>query len=130
MLDKLEIFQMAQAMTKNAETRQATIAQNIAQADTPGYRARDVVSFAESYRAQDGGFDQRATRESHLTGGDDRFEPRTFISTDSGTQSPNGNTVSLEIEMMRAAEVKIQHDMALTIYQSSLNILRTSIGRR
>jgi len=130
MLDKLEIFQMAQAMAQHAGTRQAAIAQNIAQADTPGYKARDVASFSETYRAQDGGAGQRATREKHLTGNADRYEPEIITLTNSGSQSPNGNTVSVELEMMRAAEVKIQHDTALTVYRSSLDILRTSIGRR
>jgi flagellar basal-body rod protein FlgB len=43
--------------------------------------------------------------------------------------SPNGNSVSLETEMVKAVEVKRQHDQALAIYKSSMNVLRASIGR-
>jgi flagellar basal-body rod protein FlgB len=43
---------------------------------------------------------------------------------------PNGNSVALETEMLRAVDVKRQHDRALAIYKSSLTVLRTAIGRR
>ena len=42
---------------------------------------------------------------------------------------PVGNTVSLETEMMKAVEVRHDHEMALSVYQTSLGILRTSLGR-
>ena len=47
-----------------------------------------------------------------------------------GTMSPNGNSVSLEGEMVKAADVKREHDLALAIYGKSLAILRASLGRR
>ena len=49
-----EILGMAASMAGNAATRMSAIAQNVANADTPGYRAKDVQSFAESYRAESG----------------------------------------------------------------------------
>jgi len=45
-------------------------------------------------------------------------------------ESPNGNTVSLEAEMIRSTELRQQHDMAIGIYQKSLQIMRTSMGRK
>ena len=42
---------------------------------------------------------------------------------------PNGNSVAIEDEILRSVDAKRQHDRALAIYRSSLNILRTSIGR-
>lgn len=46
-----------------------------------------------------------------------------------GELSPNGNTVSLEVEMVASAEVQGAHDRALAIYGSGLNILRAGLGR-
>lgn len=129
MLEKLQIFNMATAMAQHAGTRQATIAQNIAHADTPGYRAREVAPFADTYRQDSNPHFQRATRAGHITGNASGFQAE-FISADrNGAESPNGNNVSLEQEMLNATETKRQHDLALTIYKSSLNILRSSIGR-
>ncbi|MEZ5684464.1 MAG: FlgB family protein [Paracoccaceae bacterium] len=127
MFEKLEIFQMAQAMASHAAVRQGAINQNIANADTPGYRARDIASFAESYEAE-GAAPMRATRAGHLEGGramHSELREREDISE----MSPDGNSVSLEEEMVRAVDVKRQHDLALSIYKSSLNVMRTSLGR-
>lgn len=125
MFDRIEIFQMAQSMAVHAVARQTTMAGNVANADTPGYRARDAVPFAETFAAQQ--TDLRATRPGHVTFASDGGRvPTRFVP---GEAAPNGNTVSLETEMVRAAEIRGQHERALAIYRSGLNILRTSIGR-
>lgn len=128
MLNKIEIFNMADAMARHAATRQSAVAQNIANADTPGYKARDVASFSDTYQnqARDG---MRSTRPGHILPGESAYSVPLQIRQDPGTESPNGNTVSLEQEMLTATDVKRQHDKALTIYSTSLNILRTAIGR-
>jgi len=133
MFEKLEIFQMAGDMARHAATRQTLVAQNIAQADTPGYKARDLASFADTYKDQSGGMKIRATRAGHLMGSTAQSStlsstPRVIAGT--GSESPNGNNVSLEGEMMKATEISGHHKRALAIYQSSLGILRTSLGRR
>ena len=47
-----------------------------------------------------------------------------------GEAAPNGNTVSIEREMLTAAEGRQQHDMALAITKSLGGVIRTSLGRR
>ncbi|SEG14815.1 flagellar basal-body rod protein FlgB [Jhaorihella thermophila] len=127
MFENLDVFRLASAMARHAAARQAVIAQNMANSDTPGFKARDIASF--SAIIDDGGaMDMRATRPTHLNareGSDAHF--RTFV-TDEGAD-PNGNTVSIEQEMLKAIEAKRSHGRALAIYKSSLNILRTAIGR-
>ncbi len=129
MFDKLEISRMAHAMARHAMVRQGAIAQNVANADTPGYKAVDAGSFAEIYRQQDG-FQARVTRAGHLNLPDavPTFEVR--ARTVPGNQSPNGNTVSLETEMLKGAEVRQEFDLALAIAKSTGGILRASLGRR
>lgn len=127
MFDKLELFNLAGDFARHASLRQSTIAQNMANADTPGYRARDVQSFAESYREADGS-DMRQTRAGHSFSARDTADNWRLFDAP-GPSAPNGNTVSLETEMMKATEVRHQHDMALSVYSSSMDILRTAIGR-
>ena len=127
MFEKLTVFQMAQSMARQASLRQGAIATNMANADTPGYRARDVAPFAETYRAEQGS-PMRATRSGHLGAGGD-YRVATVQEREADATSPNGNQVSLEDEMVKAVEVKRDHDRALAIYKSSLNILRASLGR-
>ncbi len=120
---------MAQGLATHASARQSAVARNIANADTPGYRARDVASFAESYddtRA----LQRYAGHESRASGcGTVDCQRLSEVSRRQRQASPNGNTVSLETEMMKATEVRHQHDLALSVYSTSLNILRTSLGR-
>ena len=128
MFEKLEIFRMSHAMASHAGARQAVVAQNMANADTPGYAARDLAPFKALYEAQGGTPGVRATREGHILGqgGQSGFTP----SERAGAQrDPNGNSVALETEMLNAVEVKRQHDRAITIYKSSLTLLRTALGR-
>jgi flagellar basal-body rod protein FlgB len=118
MFDRLEIFTLASVQARHAAARQAVVAQNIANADTPGYRARDITEFSEVLRS--------------LQRRPDRPEGELFTRThDARTPaSPNGNTVSLELEMLRGIEAQRAHSRALRVYGSALEILRTSLGRR
>lgn len=127
MFEKLEITRMAQAMAAHAGMRQGALAQNVANADTPGYRARDMPDFAETYRAQGDSLAPRTTRPSHLQANE--RSPQLIIRPQTGGSAPNGNSVSLESEMVKAVEVKQQHDMALAIYRSTGDILRSALGR-
>lgn len=118
MFDRLEIFMLANAQARHAAARQAVVAQNIANSDTPGYRAKDITEFSEVLR----GMQRRPERP------DGALPLRTL---DANTPaSPNGNTVSLELEMLRGIEAQRAHSRALRVYGSALEILRTSLGRR
>lgn len=127
MFEKLEITAMAQAMASHAGARLGAVSQNMANADTPGYKARDVADFATVWEAGQGGA-MRSTRAGHL--GADPQTMSTVAVSGSGATSPNGNSVSLEGEMVKAVEVRQQHDMALAIYRNTSGIIRASLGRR
>lgn len=125
MLNKLELLGMAQSLAQHAGQRQALVAQNVANADTAGYKAKDYASFGETYKRAQPTEGLRTTRAGHVFAGESRGT--LLQATETGDpSSPNGNSVSLETEMMRGAEVRQQHDLALAVFRSSLTILRTS----
>lgn len=128
MFADLEIFRMSSAMAIHAGKRQSVIAGNVANADTPGYRVKGVQSFTESYRTEGAATSMRASRQSHLHG----YAANDLVldtSEVAGTGSPNGNSVSLETELLKAAETKSQHDRAIAIYKSGLSILRLTVSK-
>lgn len=130
MFQDLAVFKAAHAMAVHAGQKQAVVAQNVANADTPGYVARDLPSFQELYaRREDGTLLQRATRAGHLNGPAPQ-SAATFIQEDQSFASPDGNSVSIETEMLRATDAKRQHDRSLAIYKSALTVLRASLGRQ
>ena len=129
MFDGIEIMRQAQAMAAHAGARQGLAAGNVANADTPVFRPSDLAPFADAYRGASS-FDLRQTRAGHLgaTGPAPGWQAQDAAGA--ATLSPNGNAVSLEAEMIRGADIRAQHDMALAIYRSSLDVLRSSLGRR
>ena len=119
MISDLKLLQVYSAMAKHASQTQQVSATNIAHANDPGYKAREVESFTD--------FMQRA--QSSAVGAQTLSTP-TFKLSDAGTaESPNGNSVNLEHEIFKSAEAYGQHDMALSVYTKSLELLRTAIGR-
>jgi flagellar basal-body rod protein FlgB len=128
----LTILRLASGLASHATARQQVIAENIAHADSPGYRARDIADFAETLDATSGAmpaFAARTTRPGHIAFGAGRQGDRPDEVPAFGAETPNGNTVSLEDQMMRATEVRQSYDMALGVYSKSLAILRSALGR-
>jgi flagellar basal-body rod protein FlgB len=107
MFADLDIFRTAQSMAAHAGKRQSIIAQNIANADTPGYKPSDITSFSQ------------LVAHSSITGRSDldllgaRLSRLEAQEVHGGPESPNGNGVSLELEMVKSAETQRQHDRAL-----------------
>jgi flagellar basal-body rod protein FlgB len=127
MFDQLEIMKMSHGLARHAAARQAAVAQNVANVNTPGYKRVDVPSFAELHARPDPDM-LRATRPGHI-GRDEAFAPPVPRTVNGGSAGLNGNTVSLEDEIVKAAELRQQHDMALMVYQSALTVMRTALGR-
>jgi flagellar basal-body rod protein FlgB len=124
MFDTPYVMKMAQELARHSGARQTQIAKNIANADTPGYRAQDLTAFSDTFE-KTGRI--RNTRPGHMTDGS---FGTTFRTQDIGGQSsPNGNNVSVEVELARGTDAKSSHDLALTVYKSSLDLLRASLGR-
>ncbi|MDO5658259.1 MAG: FlgB family protein [Paracoccus sp. (in: a-proteobacteria)] len=124
----MDTIRMARAMTAHAAQRAGIIAENVANADTPGFRSRDLRPFEDSYR-NTGESAMRATRAGHFArpgwgGGNAQ------VVEERGQAAPNGNSVSLEDQMFKTAEMRRQHELSLTIYRSSLGLMRSAIARR
>ena len=127
MYDSLDVFQTAAAMAKHAGARQALVARNIANADTPGYKAEHIAAFKEAYEGHPAA-SMRTTRSGHMGGQSHHSASREVVATTS-EPSPNGNTVSIEDELLNSVAVSREHSRALTIYRHSMTVLRTSLGQ-
>lgn len=125
MLQNATLFSLASRLADHAAQRQVTAAQNIANADTPDYRAKRVSEFEVAMDV--GAVSLRQTREGHLGQGGNA--PAFSIQEDRRFLSPNGNSVSIENEMVMAANAQRDHDKALAIYRHGLSIMRSALGR-
>lgn len=128
MFQNLTLFQHAGALARHSAARQSIVARNVANVDTPGYKAEDMKGFAEVLSNHMGKSGPRSTRELHVIRGPSQSGYE-VVPTSTSEAKPNGNTVSIEAEMLKAVEVERRHSRALAVYQASLDILKTSIGR-
>lgn len=118
MLNDLKLLDTMSSMTRHAAQRHAVIAENIANADTPGYKAKDITPFADIYKT--------ALRDGQPLRS---LGAEVFETNGGNLTSPNGNSVSLEQQMMLSTEVKGTHDMALAVYKKSLEMMRMAVGK-
>jgi len=110
----LTVLKVAGALARYGAERHSVIAVNVANADTPGYRAKDLEPFQEVYRRQ------QTTSASSVHAN----HTETL-----GVASPNGNTVSLEDQMMRAGEAARSSEIATTIFAKTIAMLRAAAAR-
>ena len=127
MLETPYVMKLAQDLARYSGARQSQIAKNIANSDTPGYRARDLVDFSETYQQKKTDTEMRLTRSGHMARDGAAGSIRTFEI--GGEAAPNGNDVSLAEQMSLSTDARSKHNLALTVYKTSLDVLRTSIGR-
>lgn len=112
----LPLFNVLRENMSFQTQRQRVLAENIANADTPGYRARDIERPDFHAMLRD------SMSEGGLTRG--RFE---IVDAPDSFSGPNGNTVVLEDQMMRVAETQMNHQAAIGVYEKSLSILRMAV---
>lgn len=106
------------------EERQRVLAQNIANADTPGYQPRDLPDFSKSLA---GAFGMARTSGLHLAGSGGAARAKADrAATD---RAPNGNAVSLDREAMKVADTDTAHALATGLYRRWIGLFRTALGR-
>ena len=111
------------------ESRQRVLAQNIANADTPGYRPRDLRPFAEALaRAGGGGVGLLRTDARHLApaGG---AAPGSRPDRQVAERAPNGNAVALDQQALKVADADTAHAFATGLHRRYLGMFRTALGR-
>ena len=102
-----------------AGRRQAVLAQNIANANTPGYAARDVKPFKDVLAAQ-----ERAAAAVPMAAA----RPGGAADRTASESSLDGNAVVLDEQLEKVAETDGAHQLAMTLYRKYSGMFRTAIG--
>lgn len=130
MLGGMLVFALSAARLAHASQRNAVIARNVAHADTPGFKAQDVAPFDFERMVAAPTAQPTATRPGHAVGRSPLGRPAVEVGDAAATdESPDGNTVSLEEQMVLAAEARGDFELAATLYAKHLSLLRIAIGR-
>lgn len=119
------LFNLASQHARHLATRQATIAGNVANANTPGYKARDVVPFAQVLART--GLDMASTASTHLEAQGSRIPVQEAKSTGGWEVLESSSTVSLEQEMLKAGTVSREHNLDTAVVKSFHRMLMAAV---
>jgi flagellar basal-body rod protein FlgB len=131
-ISDLPIFSMLRTRMNWHQERQRLLAENVANAETPGYRPRDLtpLDFGRQVQQASGQLQLALTSPAHLTGLG--ASASSFAVDRSGKYDvkPAGNAVNLEDEMIKVAANQMDHQAAISLYSRSMGLLKTAIGKR
>lgn len=132
-VSNIPLFTALTEKMKWHQARQGLLAENVANAETPGYRGSDLKAFGFEEHMRDLSTSRIAavrTDAAHIAimGSDaDGFGGRQINSFEI---TPEGNGVTLEDEMMKVTANQIDYQTVTSLYTKSLQIIRTALGRR
>jgi flagellar basal-body rod protein FlgB len=131
-ISDLPIFSMLRTRMNWHQERQRLLAENVANADTPRYRPRDLtpLDFGKQVQQASGQLQLALTAPGHITVAGSTGSG--FATERSGKYDvkPMGNAVNLEDEMMKVAANQMDHQAAISLYARSMGLLKTAIGKR
>jgi flagellar basal-body rod protein FlgB len=134
-ISDLPVLSMLRTRMEWSQARQKVLAENVANADTPGFRPRDLVppQFGEPNHLaspQVSGVALARTEPLHLAGFPGTGSEFHAISKGNFEVRATGNAVNLEDQMMKVAGNQMDYQIATALYTRSLNLFKTALGKR
>jgi flagellar basal-body rod protein FlgB len=130
----LPLLGMLKTKMRWHQARQGVLAQNIANADTPGFRPSDLAAMNTQKSVHAPRLTSVAatrTHHSHVQSSPMGMQGTAFKSeaAKGWETTPAGNSVVLEEQMIKVSANQFDFQMASTLYSRSLGLLKTAIGR-
>jgi flagellar basal-body rod protein FlgB len=105
--------------------RQATVAQNVANANTPGYAALDVTPFKDVYDNYQ--VTMASTNPAHFGGDTMDMSSISSKDTDPWEITHSGNSVGVEQQMLKANEVNRGYSLNTAIVKAFNQMMSASL---
>lgn len=130
--NKLTLFAGMAERMRYLGQRQTIIAQNIANANTPGYHARDMkpMDFANVLAAQNSGVTMARTNPAHLGGNGAAFDFAVKEKTRGYETTISGNNVVLEEEMQKLGDTSASYEQTTALYKKISDMVKLASGSR
>jgi len=134
-LPDLPIFSVLRERMAWLNQRHTVLSDNVANADTPGYVARDLKPLDFAKELQSATIAQKlpgltVTDPRHIVANTATGNSEFSISdTPDVEANPNGNAVSLEQEMIKVSDTQMQFQAAANLYGKAMTLMKTAIGQ-
>jgi flagellar basal-body rod protein FlgB len=126
----LSVFKLLDSRLDMLGARQKSVAENVANANTPGFVPRDVDmnDFKRSLTRQTSGsvgiVGLAVTNTGHLQGKPVQAGAMKTIAQPDSEVTMDGNAVVVEEQMLRLNQVRTDFDTALSLYQKGLALIK------
>lgn len=132
----LALFQALGTKMDYLNQRQRLIAQNVSNADTPGYKSQDLEAMDFGSVLKNITHDKSRsihaarTNSGHLRSKGDFGQPEAKIVRNTYENAPNGNSVIMEEQLIKAGENVMDYNLMTSIYQKNVGMIKTALGRQ
>jgi flagellar basal-body rod protein FlgB len=120
------VFKLAAQRSDWLSTRQTLIAGNVANANTPGYRATDLQPFSSVLDATQ--VSMTTTNPMHMAPTDQELTAAQVVETEPSDETMSGNSVRLENEMIKLGDVNRDYTMGTNLkrvlHQMMMSVLK------
>lgn len=123
---QISLFALAEKRLAWTDRRQTLLAENIANANTPGWKSRDASPFAQLLVGREAAMAPTRTDSAHLPG---RPAEVRVAERRKGETAPDGNSVRLDVELSRIADTEGAHELTTNLYMKYLGFFRTALGK-
>lgn len=129
---KLPLFSLMSQRMAWLGKRQQVLAHNIANANTPGYRAQDLKepSFKQLMQGADPSHVRMAVTHTRHMGGGQPANPQFKVVEDRDAEvTLLGNSVTLEDQVTKVAKAAMDHQVTVNLYRKHISMIKTALGR-
>jgi flagellar basal-body rod protein FlgB len=128
-----ELFTLISARTRWLAQRHGVLTQNVANADTPDFRPRDLkpAEFGKLLgRSAETGrpLPLALTQASHVAGSGTRRQEIDSTRVDGYETAPAGNAVVLDEQLGKLAETQLDYELTTNLYRRQVGMLKTALG--
>ena len=129
-LTKIPLFQLITKRMAWLGDRQKVLSENLANTDTPDYKARDMKAFDfRSFMKDTSTVKIEKTNDKHLgpASGEQRF--KVDLDRKPFENTPSQNKVVLEEQLMKMAETQADYQMTTNLYSKHVAMIKAALGR-
>ena len=110
--------------------RQAVLGQNVANADTPGFKAKDLKPFSFNDALHEAHTGMKVTNSKHIL-------PASMAGVNSASMKmktyetvPSGNAVDIEQQMLEVSKTAIDYQATTSIFQKFVGLYQIALGKK
>ncbi len=128
-ISDIPILSMLRQRMEWHQQRQQVLAQNVANADTSNYQAKDLAPLDFEQQLSATSVALATTEPGHISGGGSSGSQ--FDADTSGRYQvrPRGNSVTHEDEMMKVASNQMDFEAVASLYTRSLALIKLAVGK-